>query len=179
MMKRYRLLLLWVLLLGIAVGAVLLFGKVETVGEHYDVHPDEIPEGSPAVYLSIDCLTLRDQVDSLDERVRNLLPDGLIYLPETAFLFREGMTAFDLLLRAERLARLRIDYSGLPGAYYVRSINDLAEFSVGEESGWVVLVNGEWINKSSAAVTLSPGDVVKWRYTASYGDILPAELIGD
>ena len=178
-MKRYRILLLWVLLLGIAVGAVFLFGRFETVEEHYDVHPDEIPEGSPAVYISIDCLTLEDQVDTLPERVKNVLPEGLVYLSETAFLYREGMTAFDLLLRAERLARLQIDYSGLPGAYYVRSINNLAEFSVGEESGWVVLVNGEWINRSSAAVTLSPGDVVTWRYTASYGDVLPAELIGD
>ena len=29
---------------------------------------------------------------------------------------------------------------------------------------------------AASAVTLSPGDVVEWRYTVSYGDVLPPEL---
>ena len=164
------------LLLLLVVCGVLLFGRVETVGEHYVYHQEEIPEGAATVTLSVDCLALSEDLDALSPAVRNSLPDDLVYLPATRFLFREGMTAFDLLLEAERPARLRIAYSGFARNYYVSSINDLAEFSAGNESGWIVLVNGVFIDRSASAVTLSPSDTVEWRYTVSYGDVLPPEL---
>ena len=167
------------LLLFLVFGGVLLFGRPETVDEHYLYSPEEIPEGADTVTLSVDCLALADELDALSSGVRNALPDGLVYLPATRFLYREGMTAFDLLLRAERPARLRIAYTGLAGNYYVSSINDLAEFSAGNESGWIVLVNGVFIDRSASAVRLSPGDAVEWRYTVYYGDVLPAELLAE
>lgn len=164
------------LLLFLVVGGVLLFGRVESVDEHYAYHQEEIPEGAETVTLSVDCLALSDDPDVLSPALHKNLPDGLIYLAPTRFLYRDGMTAFDLLLAAERPARLRIVYSGLAGNYYVSSINDLAEFSAGNKSGWLVFVNGVFISRSASAVTLSPGDVVEWRYTANYGDVLPPEL---
>ena len=166
------------LLLAAIVCAILLFGRVETVDEHYAYHQEEIPEGADTVILSVDCLALEGRVDDLPASLRNHLPEGLVYLPETRFLYREGMTAFDLLLKAERPARLVIDYrSVFGGTYYVSSINSLAEFSAGGKSGWIVLVNGVFIDRSASAVTLSPGDRVEWRYTVSYGDVLPPELL--
>ena len=165
------------LLLLLVVGCVLLFGRVESVDEHYLYNPKEIPEGADTVTLSVDCLALDGHLDELQPNVRSALPDGLVYLSATRFLFRDGMTAFDLLLRAERPARLRIAYRTVfGGAYYVSAINDLAEFSAGGESGWIVLVNGVFIDRSASAYALSPGDVVEWRYTVSYGDVLPPEL---
>lgn len=165
------------LLLLLVVGCVLLFGRVESVDEHYLYNPEEIPEGADTVTLSVDCLALDGHLDELQPNVRSALPDGLVYLSATRFLFRDGMTAFDLLLRAERPARLRIAYRTVfGGAYYVSAINDLAEFSAGGESGWIVLVNGVFIDRSASAYALSPGDVVEWRYTVSYGDALPPEL---
>ena len=165
------------LLLLLVVGCVLLFGRVESVDEHYLYNPEEIPEGADTVTLSVDCLALDGHLDELQPNVRSALPDGLVYLSATRFLFRDGMTAFDLLLRAERPARLRIAYRTVfGGAYYVSAINDLAEFSAGGESGWIVLVNGVFIDRSASAYALSPGDVVEWRYTVSYGDVLPPEL---
>ena len=166
------------LLLAAIVCAILLFGRVETVDEHYAFHQEEIPEGADVVTLSIECRALEGHLDELPPAVKNELPDGLVYLPDTRFLFREGMTAFDLLLSAERPARLRIAYQSVFGnSYYVSSINDLAEFSAGNESGWIVLVNGVFIDRSASSYELSPGDVVEWRYTVSYGDVLPPELL--
>lgn len=166
------------LLLLLVVGCVLLFGRVETVDEHYLYNPEEIPAGADTVTVSVDCLALEGHLDELDPHVRNELPDGLVYLSATRFLYHEGMTAFDLLLRAEKPARLRIDYHTVfGGTCYVSSINDLREFSAGGESGWIVLVNGEFIDRSASAYVLSPGDVVEWRYTVSYGDVLPPELL--
>ena len=168
------------LLLLLAVVGILLFGRFETVEDHYLFSPEEIPEGADAVTLSIDCRALEGHLDELSPSVRNELPDGLVYLSETRFLYREGMTAFDLLLRAERPARLRIAYQSVFGnSYYVSSINDLAEFSAGNESGWIVLVNGVFIDRSASSYELSPGDTVEWRYTVSYGDVLPPELLTD
>ncbi len=168
------------LLLAAIVCAILLFGRIETVDEHYAFHQEEIPEGADTVTLSIDCLALDGRLDELSSSVRNELPDGLVYLPETRFLYTEGMTAFDLLLRAEKPARLRIAYQSVfGGTFYVSSINDLAEFSAGGESGWIVLVNGAFIDRSASAYPLSPGDAVEWRYTVSYGDVLPPELLSE
>ena len=168
------------LLLLLVVGGILLFGHFETVDEHYLYSPEEIPEGAETVTISIDCLALDGHLDELKPNVRNALPDGLVYLSATRFLYREGMTAFDLLLRAEKPALLHIAYQPvLGGTYYVSSINDLAEFSAGGESGWIVLVNGVFIDRSASAYKLSPGDVVEWRYTVSYGDVLPPELLTD
>ena len=166
------------LLLAAVIAAILLFGRVETVDEHYAFHQEEIPEGAETVTLSVDCLALDGRLDELKPGLEKALPEGLVYLPPTRFLYQEGMTAFDLLLKAERPARLLIDYrSVFGGSYYVSSINSLAEFSAGNESGWTVLVNGVFIERSSSAVTLSPGDRVEWRYTVSYGDVLPPELL--
>ncbi|MBO4283171.1 MAG: DUF4430 domain-containing protein [Clostridia bacterium] len=167
------------LLLLLVIGGVLLFGRPETVDEHYLYSPEEIPEGAETVTLSVDCLALADHLDALPAALQSDLPEGLVYLSATRFLYREGMTAFDLLLHAERPARLRIAYSGLAGNYYVSSINDLAEFSAGNESGWIVLVNGVFIDRSASAVELSPGDVVEWKYTVYYGDVLPPELLNE
>lgn len=168
------------LLLAAIVCGILLFGRIETVDEHYAFHQEEIPEGADVVTLSVDCLALEGRLGELEPGLEKVLPDGLVYLPETRFLFREGMTAFDLLLKAERPARLAIDYRKVfGGTYYVSSINSLAEFSAGGESGWIVLVNGVFIDRSASAVTLSPGDKVEWRYTVSYGDVLPPELLSD
>ena len=168
----------YLLLLLVVVG-VLLFGRFETVEDHYLVNQEEIPEGAETVTLSVDCLALSDDLDVLPAALKNDLPEDLVYLPPTRFLYREGMTAFDLLLKAERPARLRVAYSGLAGNYYVSSVNDLAEFSAGNESGWIVLVNGTFIDRSASAVELSPGDVVEWKYTVYYGDVLPPELLND
>lgn len=165
------------LLLLLVIGAVLLIGRVETVDEHYAVNQEEIPEGAETVTLSIDCLALADHLDKLPASVRKQLPEGLIYLPATRFLYREKMTAFDLLLKAERPARLRIAYQGSAGNRYVSSINDLAEFSAGGESGWLVFVNGVFIGRSSSAIVLSPGDSVEWRYTVSYGDAFSPDFL--
>ncbi len=166
------------LLLLLVVAGILLFGHVETVGDHYLFRPEEIPEGADVVTLSIDCSALEGHLDELPPSIRNELPDGLVYLSPTRFLYREGMTAFDLLLSAERPARLRIAYQSVfGGSYYVSSINDLAEFSAGNESGWIVLVNGVFIDRSASSCQLSPGDSVEWRYTVSYGDVLPPELL--
>ena len=96
------------LLLLLVVGCVLLFGRVETVDEHYLYNPEEIPAGADTVTVSVDCLALEGHLDELDPHVRNELPDGLVYLSATRFLYHEGMTAFDLLLRAEKPARLRL-----------------------------------------------------------------------
>lgn len=167
------------LLLFLVVGAVLLFGRVETVDEHYAASTEPISVGTDTVTLSVDCLALAGETDRLPSSLRDELPEGLIYLPPTEFPYREGMTAFDLLLDAERPARLRIVYSGIAGNYYVSSINDLAEFSAGNESGWIVLVSGVFIDRSASSYKLSPGDRVEWRYTVFEGDVLPSEPLSE
>ena len=104
-MKRNWTTLAWFLLLILVVGGAFLFGRVETVDEHYALNPEEIPDGADTVAVSVDCLALDGKTDLVSTAIRNSLPDDLIYLSSTRFLYHEGMTAFDLLLKAEKVAR--------------------------------------------------------------------------
>ena len=51
---------------------------------------------------------------------------------------------------------------------YVRSINGLAEFDCGKNSGWTYSVDGVQPQKSCGRYTLSGGESIVWLYTCDY-----------
>ena len=75
-MKRNWLTLAWFLALLLVIGGVFLFGRFETVDEHYANTPEEIPDGADTVTVSVDCLVLDGRLDAISPAVRNNLPDG-------------------------------------------------------------------------------------------------------
>ncbi|MCR4435121.1 MAG: DUF4430 domain-containing protein [Clostridiales bacterium] len=87
---------------------------------------------------------------------------GTILSSRTVAL-QAGDTPYSILVRA--LGNGRVTKKGSGSSLYVSSIDGLAEFDRGPESGWMYSVNGINPNVSAGTYILSDGDVVRWYYT--------------
>lgn len=147
--------------------------------EEYYSSDSESDTGSYAT-ISIDCKTILDNYDELDESLRSekYVPRDGIILKETKYSIDENDTAFSLLQKAVKDKHIHMEYQGAQqnslGSVYVQGINHIYEFSCGELSGWFFSVNGDFANTSAANYKLKNGDKVKWQYTCDLGADLGA-----
>lgn len=70
----------------------------------------------------------------------------------------------------DALAALGVSIGG--SSSYVSSINGLAEFAVGNKSGWMYSVNGSFPGVGCGSYILSGGENVVWAYTTDLGNDL-------
>lgn len=144
-----------------------LFTNIQSVDDYYLDHIDDIKPDSQTVFVSISCDTVKDKLSAY-----YLPPDGCI-LAKTEYVLRDGDTAFDLLVRATKHNKIQMEYEGVKGnslgTVYVKGINYLYEYDVGETSGWMYKVNGNIQNVGCSNCVLSEGDVVEWVYTCNLG----------
>lgn len=93
--------------------------------------------------------------------------------------YTNGDTAYSVLERAIGAENLRTTNSSM-GVYVASmrfsSTGWLGEFDNGQGSGWMVNVNGKYINVSAGRYRVQAGDEVNWRYTTNYGKDLGAEV---
>lgn len=57
------------------------------------------------------------------------------------------------------------------GSGYVESIDGVAQFDMGAESGWLYLVNGQMASVSADQYIPQSGDVINWIYITSYDQL--------
>lgn len=74
-------------------------------------------------------------------------------------------TAFDALIAALNFAGIGY-FSPNPG--YISGINGLNEFDNGPRSGWLYMINGQYVSAGSDNYFLSAGDNIVWHYTDDY-----------
>lgn len=125
----------------------------------------------PTCVFSVECSTVFDHLDDLDDGLYELLPpDGMI-IPPCEVEFTEGETVFDVLERLckEREIRLEFSFTPMYGSYYIEGINNLYEFSCGPLSGWMYAVDGVFPNFGCSSYKLKDGQRVEWRYTCDLG----------
>lgn len=131
--------------------------------------------------ISISCDTINNQLDKLEEGKESFVPeDGWILYP-SEIAYEDGDTAFSLLQRACRQARIQMEYTQSPvyETAYIEGINQIYEMDCGPLSGWMYKVNDVFPNYGSGNFRVSPGDEVEWIYTCDLGqDIGGGELIG-
>jgi hypothetical protein len=89
-----------------------------------------------------------------------------VYYSRQKLEIAPGETAFTLLQKTG--LTLRVNPNTQYGVY-VEAIEGYGEFDDGPYSGWVCLVNGAGITKSSALISLNDGDSVEWLYTRDLG----------
>ena len=93
--------------------------------------------------------------------------DGvLIYSAEAEY--REGLTAFDLLMETAKEKNVPAVYTGSKSSPYITSIGGIAEKGHGPSSGWIYTVNGESIMKPSSKCVLNPSDRLEWKYITEF-----------
>lgn len=121
--------------------------------------------------LSVDCLTILDNMDKFNKDKLSVLPeDGIIY-KERKVIFYEGETVFDVLNREMKKNRIHMEFEKTPmyNSNYIEGIGNIYEFDCGELSGWTYSVNGWYPNYGCSRYKLSDGDKIQWRYTCDLG----------
>lgn len=162
-------------------------GTTGTAGGQDQYHTDPVPEGKPlpvepddavvdtgtslTCTFSISCATILDNMDQLTSGKEGLVPSDGVILPATRVTFSPGESVFDVLQRVCRENRIHMESSFTPmyNSHYIEGINNLYEFDVGSESGWMYSVNGWFPNYGCSRYQLENGDTVCWVYTCDLG----------
>ncbi len=159
----------------VAVIILIMGTDFQSVKEYYITHIDDIKQDSETVFLSVDCKTVLDNYDMLDESLKNsdYIPDDGVILEKTECVLRENDTVFDVLERCVRKNKIQFEYQGAKennfGSAYIQGINHLYEFSCGELSGWMYRVNGEFPQYGISKYKLKDGDFIEIIYTCNLG----------
>lgn len=119
--------------------------------------------------LSVRCDTVFDNMDKLSPVA--VVPKNGVIFPESRVEISEGESVFDLLLRTMKGNGIHLEFSKTPvyNSAYIEGINNLYEFDLGELSGWMYRVNGEFEQRSCSEVFLKDGDIVEWLYSCDLG----------
>ena len=114
--------------------------------------------------IAISCHTALGY-EGIDADVAALLPaDGVMLMP-TEIETEDGMTVYDVLMRAADLYGLEIGGTDS----YISAINGLGEFSCGALSGWMYAVNGEFLELAVSEYVVNDGDEIELMYTCDLG----------
>ena len=147
--------------------------KIQSVDDYYLTHIDDITEDSKTVFLTIRCDTILDNWDNLDPALKyeKYVPSDGVILERTQYVLRDGDTVYSILDRAIRYNKIHMEcsYSVNYSSVYVQGINHLYEFSCGELSGWMYMVNGAFPSYGCSKYVLNDGDEIVWCYTCDLG----------
>ncbi len=167
----------------------------QSLKDQYETDP--VPEGKPlpvepenqvvnhkkaySCTLSIDCLTIKDNLNDLNSTKASYVPDDGYIMKSKKVIFYEGESVFDVLLRETQKAGIPMEYSMTPiyNSNYIEGINNLYEFDCGNLSGWMYSVNGWYPNYGCSRYVLSDGEEIKWRYTCDLGRDVGCEWLDD
>lgn len=169
----------------LAVIAVVFTVDIQSVDEYYMTHLEDISSDSKTVTLLVECSTVFDNPDSLDESLKlsDTIPKDGIILPQTEYVLRNGDTVFDVLNRALQYNKIHFDYGGNADSelqpVYIKGIANIYEYDCGDLSGWMYSVNGKFPQSSCSDYELSDGDVIEWHYTCSLGRDLGDEYYAE
>lgn len=145
--------------------------KIESVEEHYLNNIDNITEDSKIITFGIRCDTILSNYDKLDESLKSekYVPTDGIILPLKDYVLREGDSVYDVLMRITKYYRIHVEIKGYGNSKYVQGINFIYEYSCGELSGWLFMVNGEIASTDSLSYKLKDKDIVEWVYSVDLG----------
>lgn len=121
--------------------------------------------------FSIECTTILNNLEDLNEDKRELIPSDGVILAPTEVTFYEGESVYDVLMRVCKENGIHMEASWTPiyNSAYIEGIHNLYEFDCGELSGWMYRVNGWYPNYGCSRYQLVDGEVVEWRFTCDLG----------
>ena len=120
------------------------------------------------VTISIDCLTILQNMDNLEEGKEKYVGDGWI-LKTTKVKCKKGQTVYDILEQVCKAYSIQMEnsYTPLYGSNYIEGIGNLYEFDCGNLSGWMYNVDGWYPNYGCSRYVLKAGEAIQWRYTCN------------
>ncbi len=143
------------------------------VGKPVPIDPQdvEISDTKHTCFLSVNCSSIKENIDWLDKEKTELVPEDGAIFPLTEVTFYEGESVFNLLQREMKKNKIHMEFEKSPmfNSAYIEGINNLYEFDCGELSGWVYKVNSWFPNYGCSRYSLKQDDVVEWVYTCDLG----------
>ena len=155
-----------------------------TATDQDDFKTDPVPSGKPLpvnpddqevdndeefyVTISIDCLTILQNMENLEKGKEKYVGDGWI-LKTTKVKCKKGQTVYDILEQVCKAYSIQMESSYTPmyGSSYVEGIGNLYEFDCGNLSGWMYNVDGWYPNYGCSRYVLKAGEAIQWRYTCN------------
>lgn len=122
--------------------------------------------------ISIDCKTILNNTDSVDEEILDIVPEDGVILATIDVELYDNDTVFDVLKSVCKDNKIAMEFNDTFGSKYVEGIGGIYEFDAGGESGWQYSVNGEYPMKSCSEYQVKEGDEICWRYTCKLGEDL-------
>ena len=143
-------------------------------GRPEPVEPDNVEvdtDTSLTCTISISCATILDNMELCAENKRPLVPSDGVILPATTVTFSPGESVYDVLQQVCRDYGIHMESEFTPmyNSAYIQGINNLYEFDVGNESGWMYKVNGWFPNYGCSRYQVEADDVICWVYTCDLG----------
>lgn len=87
---------------------------------------------------------------------------------QTNVELKEGDTVLDVTRRIVKQRGIQISVRGAGAGAYVEGIDNLYEFDEGQNSGWMIRLDGQLIKQSAGATPISEGQTIYWFYTTNY-----------
>lgn len=131
---------------------------------------DEIKETAGNCTILVECSTIYDNLDDLDDGLKAHIPKDGIILKEQEVSFKKDDSVYDVLSRELKKNNILMEASFTGTSAYIEGIDNIYEFSCGGQSGWLYCVNGEYQQKSCSEYKVKVGDKIEWHYTCDLGE---------
>lgn len=133
---------------------------------------EEPQESVGSCTLLVECSVILDNMENLDPALEGHIPaDGIILKKDTVNI-GEKDSVYDILKRTLEKEGILMEASFTGNMAYIEGIDNIYEFSCGQQSGWMYCVNGEYSNKSCSDYQVKDKDVIEWHYTCNLGEDL-------
>lgn len=114
-------------------------------------------------------LTKKENYDKLGSEYQSYVPkDGYIIKNLDVQLTKE-YTVEQVLQAIAKEKNITIEYASMSDMTYIEAINNLGSKAVGDMSGWLYMINGEFPMTSIDKTILKDGDKVTFIYSADGG----------
>ena len=145
---------------------------------------EEMPKANTCT-VSIDCKSILQNKDKLNEDKKDIVPEDGIILDKTTVSFGENENAYNLLKEVcdsntcshkckycKKNIQFEPEFNPSFNSYYIEGIHFLYEKDCGNESGWMFKVNGEVPSVSADQYIVNNGDKITFSYICSYAEYM-------
>ena len=94
--------------------------------------------------------------------------EGRHVAKEQAAVIEEGNSIFDVTLKVIKENKIHIDYEGAGGSAYIKGIDNIYSGDKGENSAWLLYVNGKKAEVGAGDIEAKDGDVIEWKYVLDW-----------
>lgn len=136
------------------------------------INKDSNDEKAKKITYTIDTRVLneKENYDKLSDELKKYVNDDGYIIKDLKVEITKDHTVVEVLDAIAKEKDINIEYASMEKMSYVEAINHIGAKAVGDMSGWLYQVNGEFPSTGINDTELKDGDVVTFIYTADGGN---------